>query len=109
LRAPLALEVKPTVQVESASPVCGEPVKVTALGAVAAAIVTLAGLAAVVSALVATVRFVPVIVCAGGFVIPAIVSAPEALFPRAQLPPLFARVTVTVVVAVVTAVAEQLA
>ena len=41
LRAPVALEVKPTVQVERALPVCGEPVKVTAVGAVAAAIVTL--------------------------------------------------------------------
>ncbi len=41
-RAPLALEVNPTVQVERALPVWGEPAKLTAVGVVAAAIVTLA-------------------------------------------------------------------
>ena len=111
LRAPVALEVKPTVHVERALPVCGAPAKVTALGAVAAPITTLApGLAVFVLALVETVRLAAVIVCAGGLVIPASVSAPEALLARAQVPPLLASVTSTVaplVVAVVTAVAEQ--
>ena len=91
------------------APVWGEPAKVTAVGAVAAAIVTFAGLAAVVSAVVATVKLVPVITPAGGLVIPAILSAPDALLPREQAPPLLASVTVTVVPAVVTPVAEQVA
>src|SRR4051794_24227981 len=49
---------------------------------------TLAGLAAVVSALVATVRLLAaVIVCAGGFVMPAILSVPSPLFVSAHEPP----------------------
>ena len=86
----------------------------TAVGVVAAEITTLpAGLAGIVSALVARVRFAAVIVCAGGFVIPTIVKAPLPLLARAQVPPLLASVSVTVgpvaepAVPVVTAVAAQ--
>jgi hypothetical protein len=53
--APEALDLKLTVHVERAAPVCGAPLKVTVLTAVAAAIVTPeAGFAVTVSALVAT-------------------------------------------------------
>src|SRR3954452_7683761 len=49
---------------------------------------TFAGLAAVVSALVATVRLLAaVIVCAGGLVTPAILSVPSPLFVSAHEPP----------------------
>ena len=86
--APVALVVKPIVQVERARSVCGEPVKVTAVGVVAAAITTLApGTPAVVSVLVATVMLAAVIVCAGGLMTPAIVNAPLPLFASEQVPP----------------------
>ena len=111
------LEVKPTVQVERVLSFCGEPVNVTAVGVVAAAIVTLApGLAMTVSALVFTDSWFAVIVVAITFCTPAIVSAPLALLARAQVPPLSASVIVIVgpelrawalVVLAVVAVAEQ--
>jgi hypothetical protein len=106
--APVALAVKPTVHVERAAPVCGEPLNETAVGAVAAAIVTFAGLAGVVSWLVATENVVPVNVPAAGFLSLDRRSVADVLFPSAHVPALFASVTVAVV-PVAVAVAEQLA
>src|SRR5260370_355168 len=69
--------VKVIVQVERARPVAGAAPKPTpVVGVVAALRTRFGGLAAVTSALVATVMFVPVIVCAGGLTMPAIVSWP---------------------------------
>jgi hypothetical protein len=104
-RAPVAVEVKPTVQLESAAAVCGEPAKLTAVGAAAAAIVAVA-LTAVVSFDVFTeIVLLPVEVV---FVIPSSFTEVAELFPRAQVWPLaFASVIVTVAVAVA-AVAVQL-
>ena len=62
--------------------------------------------AATVSRDVRAVKPAAAYVAAPAFVIPAIVSEAAALFPSAQLPPLSARVIVTVVPALV-AVAEQ--
>ncbi len=111
--APVALVVKPIVQVERAVAVCGEPVKLTALGDVAAAITTLApGAAATVSALVATVMLAAVIVWAGGLTSPVIVSAPLPLFAREHDAPVSVIVIVGPVaepfVLLVSAVAPQL-
>ena len=95
LSAPVELAVNPIVHVERVRAVWGEPVKVTLAGVVAAAITTFdAGLAAVVSADVATVRFAAVIVCAAGFVTPAIAKLPVALLASAHEAP--ASVTVSV-------------
>ncbi len=70
-------------------------VNVTAVGAVAGAMTTFAaGLPGTVSALVTTDMFAAVIVCAGGFVTPAIASAPLPL--AASTHPAPARVIVTV-------------
>lgn len=80
--APLAPEVKPIVQIESAAPVCGAPAKLTAVGAAAAAIVALA-LTAVVSFEVLTeMVFAPVEVV---FVIPRSFKEAALLLPRAQV------------------------
>src|SRR5258708_34791091 len=95
LSAPLALEVSATVHVTpavTAARVVAE--NVTALGAVAALIVRFGGLAAVTSADVFTDMFAPVIVCAVGFVTPAIVSWPLPAAARLQPAP---SVIVTVV------------
>jgi hypothetical protein len=55
--APVALALNPTVQVEWERAVCGEPAKVTVAGSAAAPIVAVKpGLAAVVSALVLTLK-----------------------------------------------------
>jgi hypothetical protein len=94
--APDALDLKPTVQVERAPPVCGAPANVTRLTAVAGAIVTVdPGLAATVSALVATENVLAASVAAAGFVSPLTVNVAAVLFASAQEAP--ARVTVTVV------------
>jgi hypothetical protein len=85
--------VKPTVQVERAPPVCGEPLNVTFVGAVAVAIVAVA-FTCVVSLDVLTFSVVEPVV--EGFVTPAIVSETAVLFPAAHVPPLDASVTVTV-------------
>jgi hypothetical protein len=96
--APVALVVKPTVQLERAPPVCGDPVKLTAAGAVAAAITTgAAGLAALVSVPVLTLQLAAAIEPAAGFVGKAIFNAPDVEFASAHVPPLFASVIVTVV------------
>jgi hypothetical protein len=105
--------VKPIVHVERARPVCGEPVYVIEVGVVAAAMVTFEpGLAGVVSADVATVKFAAVIVWAAGFVTPTIARVPAALFARAQEAPASVTVSVGPVadpdVAVVVPVAVQL-
>src|SRR5712691_1629863 len=97
LRAPPALAVKVAVQVERALPLWGAPAKpgTTTAGVVAALIVTLAGLAAVVSALVATVRLpAAVMVWAGGLTTPAIVSCPLPVLANAQDAPVSVIVTV---------------
>jgi hypothetical protein len=94
--APVALDLKLTVHVERAAPVCGEPLKVTALTDVAAAIVTLdAGFAVTVSPLVDTLNVFAASVPAAGFVTPCTVRVAAALFARAHDAP--TRVTVTVV------------
>ena len=96
--APVALVVKPTVHVECAPPVCGDPAKLTAAGEVAAAITTgAAGLAALVSVPVLTLQFAAAIEPAAGFVGNASFNAPDEEFASAHVPPLFARVIVTVV------------
>jgi hypothetical protein len=107
--APLALDVKPTVQVDRAPPVCGEPVKVTRIGAVAAAMTTAAaGFVAVVSWLVATLNVFAASEPAAGFVSRESFSVAAVFLARAQVPAPFASVTVAVV-PVAVAVAEQLA
>jgi hypothetical protein len=94
--APVALDLKLTVHVERAPPVCGEPLNVTALTDVAAAIVTLdAGFAATVSPLVETLNVFAASVPAAGFVSPCAVSVAAVLFASAHDAP--ASVTVTVV------------
>jgi hypothetical protein len=108
LFAPTTLEVSPTVQTESALPVCGEPAKLIAEGAVAPPTTTLdAGCTTVVSELVfmlnVLARSVPGV---PGFVIPGIENEAAVLMGTEHVPPLFASVIVTVVVAV-EAVAEQ--
>src|SRR5260221_7077289 len=70
--------VNPTVQVERESAVAGDAEKVTALGAVAALIVTFpAGVVEVVSSLVRTAKSVFVYVAAGGVTSPATGEAPD--------------------------------
>ena len=96
--------VKPTVQVERALPVCGEPVNDTAVGAAAARIVTGVALAALESLLVLTVS---VDEPGDVFVIPAIVSVAGVVPVSEQVPPLLARVIVATAPAPPVAVAEQ--
>src|SRR5260221_4624753 len=80
--------VKLIVQVERASPVAGAATHATpVVGVVAALMTRFGGLAGVTSALVATVMFVPVIVCAGGLTTPAIVSWPLPAAAREQPEP----------------------
>src|SRR5260221_360762 len=80
--------VKLIVQVDRAEPVAGDATHATpVVSAVAALIVTFAGLAVAVSVLVATVRFVPVIVCAVGLTTPLIVSWPLPPAEREQPAP----------------------
>src|SRR5258707_6141831 len=70
--------VNPTVQVERESAVAGDAEKATALGVVAALIVTFpAGFVEVVSSLVRTAKSVFVYVAAGGVTRPATVQAPD--------------------------------
>jgi hypothetical protein len=85
--APVAVVVKPTVQVARAVPVWGEPLKVTELGLVAAAIVTLpAGLAVLVSVEVLAVKVVLVRVAGAGLVTPRTLNVSAALLATAQVP-----------------------
>jgi hypothetical protein len=94
--APVALDLKLTVHVARAAPVCGAPLNETALADVAAAIVTLdAGFAVTVSPLVATLNVFAASVPAAGFVNPCTVSVAAVLFASAHDAP--ASVTVTVV------------
>jgi hypothetical protein len=94
--APEALDLKLTVHVDRAPPVCGAPLKVTALTAVAAAIVTAeAGFAARVSPLVATENVFAAYVDAAGSVSPFTVNVAAVLPASAHDAP--ASVTVTVV------------
>jgi hypothetical protein len=94
--APVALDLKLTVHVERAPPVCGAPLNETAVTDVAAAIVTPdAGFAVTVSPLVATLNVPAASVPAAGFVRPFTVSVAAVLFASAHDAP--ARVTVTVV------------
>jgi hypothetical protein len=96
--APLALVVNPTCQVECAPPVWGVPLNETALGAVAALIVTAAaGLTATVSVLVLTLQFVAAIAPAPGFVRNLIVRFPDVELACVHVPPLSASVMVAVV------------
>lgn len=105
-RAPVALDLKPTVHVERAPPVCGEPLNVTALTDVAGAIVMLdAGFAATVSPAVATLNVAAARVPAAGLVSPCTVSDAAVLLATAHDAP--TSVTVTVV-AEPEPVAEQL-
>lgn len=94
--APVALDLKLTVHVERAPPVCGAPLNETALTDVAAAIVTAdAGFAVTVSPLVATLNVFAASTPAAGFVKPCTVSVAAVLFASAHDAP--ASVTVTVV------------
>src|SRR5579872_826201 len=95
--------VKPTVHVERAEPVCGEPLNETAVGADVAVSVTAVAFAATASALVLTVS---VERPADEFVTPSIVSDAAVLGGSTQVPPLFASVTVATAPAPVAA-AEQ--
>lgn len=96
--APVALDVKPTVQVEPAPPVCGAPVNVGALVDVAALIVIGAdGFAGVASVLVATLQFDAAIEPAPGFVRNLSERFPEVDAACVHTPPLFESVIVTVV------------
>src|SRR5260370_1203532 len=80
--------VKLIVQVDRASPVAGAATQATpVVGVVAALMTRFGGLAGVTSALVATVMFVPVIVCAAGLTTPAIVSWPLPAAAREQPAP----------------------
>ena len=95
-RAPVAVAVKVVVQVERAPPTCGLPAKPGVATDVAAAMTTLAaGLAGVVSVLVATESWVLVIVVAITLMIPAIVSCAAVLFGTEHVPPLSASVMIT--------------
>jgi hypothetical protein len=106
--APVELAVNPTVQAVTELAVVRAPVKVTALGGVAAAIVTVEpGLTAAESALVLTLKVFAAYVATVGFVSPTTVKEAAALAATAQVPALSASVTVTVWAAAV-AVAEQL-
>jgi len=94
--APVALDLKLTVHVERATPVCGEPLNEIALTDVAAAIVTLdAGFAPTVSPLVATLNVFAASAPAAGLVRPCTVSVAPVLFASAHEAP--TSVTVTVV------------
>jgi hypothetical protein len=95
LRAPVALAVKPTVQVAAALAASELPLNVTPAGVVAAAIATAdAGLTLAVSTLVFTLNVPgPYEGFATGFVIPSIVTVPAALLASAQV---LGRVIVTV-------------
>jgi hypothetical protein len=104
--APDGEVVKPTVQFEEAPPVCGEPAKVTA--ATIEIGIGPAGLAATVSSEVATVKVLAPYEPAAGLVSPAIESVAAVELASAQVPPLLARVIVTVL-ALAEAVAAQLA
>jgi hypothetical protein len=107
--APEAVVVKPTVQVETAFALCGEPVKVTDVTLVAAAIVIeAAGLPTAVSSFVATLKVVLISEAAAGFVSPAIESVAAVELASAQVPALLARVIVTVF-EIAEALAAQLA
>lgn len=101
--------VNPTVQVTLvwfAAAFAPAP-NVTAVGVPAAAMVTdPLGCAAVVSALVCTLKVVFANACAEGFTTAAIVSVAAVFAASAQVPPLFASVIVTVCEAV-DPVAEQ--
>ena len=91
---PLAEVVKPTLQVDEAWAAFDPGPKETAVGAVAAAMTTLeAGLAALVSSEVATLKVVLVSVLAAGLVIPAMVSEAAVLLFTAHDAP--TKVTVT--------------
>ncbi len=106
---PVALVVKPTVHSARALALRVFVPKVTAVGAVATAITGgAAGLATVVSALVLTFQRLAAGEPATPAVTPRICRAAAALFGREQVPPLSARVIVTVCDAPVAA-AEQLA
>src|SRR5260221_444877 len=86
LSAPAA--VKLIVQVERARPVAGAATQATpVVGVVAALMMRFGGLAVAVSVLVATVRFVAVIVCAVGLTTPLIVSWPLPPAEREQPAP----------------------
>jgi hypothetical protein len=94
--APVALDLKLTVHVERAPPLCGAPPNETALTGVAAAIVTAdAGLALTVSPLVAMLKLFAASTPAAGLVSPCTVSVAAVLFASAHDAP--ASVTVTVV------------
>ena len=95
--------VNPTVHVERADPVCGEPLNETAVGADVAVSVTAVAFAATASALVLTVSVEPP---GDEFVTPAIVSDAAVLGGSTHVPPLFASVIVATAPAPV-AVAEQ--
>jgi hypothetical protein len=105
--APVELEVNPTVQVESAPPVCGEPPNVTLLAPVAAPMITFEGDAACVSVLVLTPKVRPLKVLLAGFVIPAIFSVAAVLPASAQVPPLLASVITATELPMIWAVAVQ--
>ncbi|HEY8407899.1 MAG TPA: hypothetical protein VIK66_07975 [Gaiellaceae bacterium] len=95
-RPPVALDLKLTVHVERAPPVCGAPLNVTVFTDVAAAIVTAdAGFALTVSPLVATLNVFAASTPAAGFVRPCTVNVAAVLFASAHDAP--ASVTVTVV------------
>jgi hypothetical protein len=107
--APLALDVKPTVHVDRAVPVWGEPLNVTRDGAVAAAMTTAApGFPGTSSWLVATLNVFAASEPAAGFVSRESFSVAAVFLPRAHVPAPFASVTVAVV-PVAVAVAEQFA
>jgi hypothetical protein len=107
--APLPLDVKPTVQVDRAPPVCGEPVNAMRVGAVAAAITTAAaGFEGVVSWLVATLNVFAASEPAAGSVSRESFSVAAVFLPSAHVPAPLASVTVAVV-PVPVAVAEQFA
>ena len=81
---PLGEVVKPMLQVEEALAVSGEPEKETALGAVGVMVTPEAGLTAVVSSEVATLKVVFVRVPAPGLVIPAMVREAAVLLFTTQ-------------------------
>ena len=106
--APTAEGVKPTTQEAVVPGVCGVPATVTPVGVVAV-IVTVdaaAGEAGGTSFEVATLNAAAAYVPTVGFVTPTMTRLAVVLAASAQVPPLFARVIVTTLLAPV-AVAEQ--
>ena len=96
VRAPTALDLKPTVQFAVSPVPWGEPLKLTLLTLEAVITTLAAGLTCVLSAFVFTVKLVFAYVPCAGFWIPSIRIFPVVLAGSEHVPPLSLSVIVTV-------------